>query len=125
MVIKAERAVKDGGKNLHLTTAPVDFSRPWEPLSKSVFGPGSTIRPEEMVEGGCLVKFGGEYRLYCDAFSNHHYSAAKSGDLKTWTDLTPELNLPKGIRHGTVFVAPQSAVGWLKKEFAKPAEPRK
>jgi hypothetical protein len=121
MVIKDERAIKDGGKNLHLTTAPVDFSRPWEPLSKSVFGPGSTVRPEEMVEGGCLVKFGGEYRLYCDAFSSHHYSAAKSSDLVTWTDLTAQLQFPKGIRHGTVFTAPRSAVGWLKAEKPTPA----
>ena len=122
MVVKDERSVKDGGKNLHLTTAPVDFSRPWEPLSKSVFGPGSSVRPEEMVEGGCLVKINGEYRLYCDAFANRHYSAAKSNDLTTWTDLTPELKTPKGIRHGTVFTAPRSAVGWLKKESAPSAD---
>lgn len=114
MVVKDERSIKEGGKNLHLTTAPLDFSRPWTPLSPSVFGPGSTVRPEEMVEGGCLVKIGGEYRLYCDAFSSKHYSVAKSSDLKTWTDLTPQLIMPKGVRHGTVFTAPRAAVGWLK-----------
>ena len=123
MVVKDERGIKEGGKNLHLTTAPLDFSRPWTPLSKSVFGPGSTVRPEEQVEGGCLVKFGDEYRIYCDAFSSHHYSVAKSSDLVTWTDLTPQLQLPKGVRHGTVIIAPRSAVGWLKTETAKPKTP--
>jgi len=125
MVVKDEREIKDGGKNLHLTTAPLDFSRPWEPLSKSVFGPGSSVRPEEMVEGGCLLKIGGEYRLYCDAFANRHYSVAKSSDLAAWTDLTPQLKTPKGIRHGTVFVAQRAAVGWLKEEIAKPSDVRK
>jgi beta-galactosidase len=113
MVVKDERAIKEGGKALHLTAAPLDFNKPWAPLSPSVIGPGSTVRPEEMVEGGCLVKFGGEYRLYCDAFANGHYSLAESPDLKTWTDLTPQLDLPKGVRHGTVFTAPRAAVGWL------------
>ena len=119
MVVKDERGIKEGGKNLHLTTAPLDFSRPWAPLSSSVFGPGSNVRPEEQVEGGCLVKIGGEYRLYGDAFSSHHYSVATSSNLVTWTDLTPQLELPKGVRHGTIFVAPRAAVGWLQTE-AKP-----
>ncbi len=114
MVVKDERKIQDGGKNLHLTTAPLDFASPWAPLTPPVFGPGSTVRPEEQAEGGCLVKTGSAYRLYCDAFANGHYSLAQSTDLKTWTDLTPELDLPKGVRHGTVFTAPRAAVGWLK-----------
>lgn len=114
MVVKDERDIKQGGKNLHLTTAPLDFSKPWSTLSPAVFGPGSSVRPEEMAEGGCLAKIGGEYRLYCDAFTSKHYSVAKSNDLKNWTDLTPQLAMPKGVRHGTVFIAPRAAVGWLK-----------
>lgn len=123
MVVKDERGLKEGGKNLHLTTAPLDLARPWGPLSPSIFGPGSTVRPEEQVEGGCLVKFGGEYRLYCDAFANRHYSVAKSTDLATWTDLTGQLELPKGVRHGTIFTAPRAAVGWLKEAAAKSKAP--
>lgn len=114
MVVKDERSIQEGGKNLHITTAPLDFGKPWTPLSPAVIGPGSTVRPEEMVEGGCLVKIGGEYRLYCDAFASKHYSVAKSNDLKSWTDLTPQLAMPKGVRHGTVFLAPRATVGWLK-----------
>ena len=43
------------------------------------------------------------------------FGLASSSDLKTWTDRTAELQLPTNVRHGTVFRAPRTAIGWLKK----------
>lgn len=114
MVLKNEREISDGGKNLRLTTAPADFSKPWAPVSKPIIGPGSPVRSGEMAEGPALVKWKGQWLLYWDAFANGHYSLATSTDLVNWTDRTPELQMPPHPRHGTVFVAPRSAVGWLK-----------
>lgn len=113
MVLKNELEVKDGGKNLRLTTAPADFSKPWAPVSKPMAGPGSSIRGNEMAEGPSLLKWKGQWFLYWDAFANGHYCLATSTDLETWTDRTAELKLPPHPRHGTVFVAPRSAVAWL------------
>jgi hypothetical protein len=113
MVVKHEQEVARGGKNLRLTTAPADFSRPWAPIGQPVFGPGSPIRPKEMVEGASLLRWQGQWFLYTDAFANGHYSMASSPDLKNWTDRTTELRVPAKARHGTIFTAPRAAVGWL------------
>ena len=115
MVVKHEQEIPLGGKNLRLTFAPLDFTKPWSAVSAPVFGPGSSIRPHEKIEGACLLNWRGLWHLYTDAFSDHHYSMAISPDLKTWTDRTNELALPpNNPRHGTIFCAPRSAVGFLK-----------
>jgi len=110
LVLKNEEEIKNGGKNLRLTFAPADFSKPWEPVSGPIAGPGSTIRPKEMAEGPSLLRWQGQWFLYWDAFANGHYSLATSPDLKTWTDRTAELTMPAHPRHGTVFVAPKAAI---------------
>lgn len=114
LVLKNELGVKDGGKNLRWTTAPADFSKPWSPVSKPLTGPGSAVRGNEMAEGPSLLKWKGKWFLYWDAFANGHYCLATSTDMEKWTDMTSELKLPPKPRHGTVFVAPRSAVAWLK-----------
>ncbi len=114
MILKDEREIAGGGKNLRLTTAPADFSKPWAPVSKPVIGPGSPVRAAEMAEGPALVRWQGQWFLYWDAFANGHYSLATSADLKNWVDRTAEIKMPPHPRHGTVFAAPRSAVSWLK-----------
>lgn len=115
MAVKHEQEIPLGGKNLRLTFAPLDLSKPWSPVSAPVFGPGSPIRPHEKVEGACLLKWNGLWHLYTDAFASRHYSMATSPDLKAWTDRTGDLVMPPdNPRHGTVFRAPRSAVGFFK-----------
>jgi hypothetical protein len=114
MVLKNELDVKAGGKNIRMTTAPADFSKPWTPVSQPIAGPGSAVRSNEMAEGPSLLHWQGQWRLFWDAFANGHYCMATSTDLASWTDKTSELKLPPNPRHGTVFVAPRHAVAWLK-----------
>lgn len=115
MAIKHEQEIPRGGKNLRLTFAPRNLSKPWTPAGSPVFGPGSSIRPKEMVEGACLVRVRELWHLYTDAFADGHYSLAISPDLKTWTDRTADLSMPpNNPRHGTFFRAPRSAVAFLK-----------
>lgn len=114
MVVKQEQEIPLGGKNLRLTDASADLTKPWAPISDPIFGPGSPIRPKEMVEGACLLRWKDQWFLYTDAFSSRHYSLATSPDLKTWTDRTSELSMPlNNPRHGTIFRAPRAAVGFL------------
>jgi hypothetical protein len=114
MVVKDEKNQNLGGKNLRLTFAPRDFSQPWTPVSAPVAGPGSTLRPHEMAEGPCLLHWHDQWYLYWDAFANGHYCLATSTDLEHWTDHTEELQMPPQPRHGTMFIAPREAVGWLR-----------
>jgi hypothetical protein len=41
-----------------------------------------------------------------------HYGAVSSTDLVNWTDISSQVSLPAGIRHGTAFMI-------TKKEFEK------
>ena len=40
--------------------------------------------------------------------------------MQNWTDITPELSLPKGIRHGTVIAVPGSVISNVIKALANP-----
>jgi hypothetical protein len=113
MVLKNEQEIPLGGKNLRLTFAPAGFSGGWTPVGEPIAGPGSPVQPKEMAEGPTLIQWSGQWFLYWDAFANGHYSLAVSKDLRTWTDRSSDLQMPAHPRHGTVFRAPRSAVGWL------------
>ncbi len=113
MIYKNEIAVGRGGKNLRVATAPLDFSSPWVDLGNPIIGPGSKIYPEAMTEGPSLLKTDTGWNLYWDSPTRKKYGMASSTDLVNWKDRSAELTLPKKLRHGTVFLAPTSAVGWL------------
>ena len=80
-----------------------------------MIGPGTKVRPESMCEGPSLLKTKEGWDLYWDSPLIKTYAMASSTDLINWTDHTAELQLPEHPRHGTVFRAPRSAVGWLQK----------
>ena len=117
MVIKHELQPADGGKNFRLAFAPANLEEPFPPefgeLSDPFIGPGSSLRADEWIEGPSLVREGGTWMLYGDAYANHHYTLVTSEDFETWEDQTARLDVPRGARHGTVFRAPRSAVAWL------------
>ena len=42
--------------------------------------------------------------VYCDGYGSRKYYAMRSSDGgQTWEDISKEISLPKGIRHGTAF----------------------
>jgi predicted GH43/DUF377 family glycosyl hydrolase len=115
MIYKNEDPEEKGGKNLHVATAPSDFSKPWSLEPAPIIGPGTKVGAESMVEGPSLLKQGDEWLLYWDSPSVGVYGMASSRDLKTWTNRTADLKLPDHPRHGTVFRAPRSAAATLLK----------
>lgn len=115
IIYKNEEKEENGGKNLRVATSPLDFSKPWEDLGKPVVGPGTSINSESMVEGPSLLRAKKGWDLYWDSPLIKSYGMAISSGLKDWESRSSELNLPKNLRHGTVFKAPASAIGWLKK----------
>jgi len=75
------------------------------------FGPASPAISTNWVEGPSAIKIGGGYYIYFDHYSgSKYYGAIKSTDLKEWHDISPEVSFPKGIRHGTVSMVPESIV---------------
>ena len=113
LVFKNEEATEKGGKNLHLATAPADFSEPWAIVPNPIIGPGTKVFPESMCEGPSLLKTKDGWNLYWDSPLIKKYALATSPDLVNWTDHAADLQTPEHPRHGTIFRAPRSAVGWL------------
>ncbi len=62
---------------------------------------------------------GDEVFLYFDAYTRHRYEALATRDFKTWRDVSSELSVPAGMRHGTAFAVPGAVVGRLL-ELSKP-----
>jgi hypothetical protein len=92
MIYKDERP---GHKRLHAVRA-ARFGEAWS----AVTGP---ILDRDWVEGPSVLKVGDRWRLYFDCYSKGHYGAAESVDGIHWVDITAQLKMPEGARHGTAF----------------------
>lgn len=64
---------------------------------------GNKITGDYWAEGPTALQIGKQWIVYFDKYRNHKYGAVTSTDLKTWTDISDQIQLPSGIRHGTVF----------------------
>ena len=50
-----------------------------------------------------MLKVGWEWIVYFDRYRDHRYGAIASTDLANWEDVSAELAVPDGMRHGTAF----------------------
>jgi hypothetical protein len=99
--------VKDETKNpvkKHLRLAESDHA-------DGPFGPAGESFTKNWVEGPSAIQLGSEFIIYFDHYASpQYYGAVKSPDLKNWQDISPEVSLPQGARHGTVLKVPESVV---------------
>lgn len=65
--------------------------------------PGKPITEKYWAEGPTAFKKDGKWYVYFDRYRDHQYGLIVSEDLENWTDISDQVTLPKGIRHGTVF----------------------
>ncbi|EHQ29199.1 glycoside hydrolase family 43 protein [Mucilaginibacter paludis] len=87
-------------KNLHIA------------YSKKLTGPYSKptakITGDYWAEGPTSFKIGDKWLVYFDRYREHRYGAISSTDLSHWTDISNRIDLPKGIRHGSILkITPQ------------------
>jgi hypothetical protein len=88
----------------------------WSDSLTAGYSPASEpITGKYWAEGPTVLKYGKRWIIYFDKYTEHKYGAIASTDLKNWTDVSDELMMPKGIRHGSVFVV-------TKKELRKLVE---
>jgi hypothetical protein len=71
------------------------------------------ISKENWVEGPTAFRAGGDMVVLFDAYTRNRYEGVKSRDLKIWTPLTGQLEMPPGARHGTVFAMPEKVLKGL------------
>lgn len=65
--------------------------------------PSESITGNYWAEGPTVIKIGKKWIVYFDKYTQHQYGAIESTDLKNWKDISDQLKMPEGIRHGTVF----------------------
>ncbi|WP_442587653.1 glycoside hydrolase family 43 protein [Pedobacter sp. AW31-3R] len=75
--------------------------------SEAITGPYLSSEPpftgKYWAEGPTTLKINDTWLVYFDKYTEKKYGALASGDLKTWTDQSDRISLPKGIRHGTIL----------------------
>jgi hypothetical protein len=81
--------------------------------------PSSPITGNYWAEGPTVLKKGSQWIVYFDKYMNHQYGAITSTDLVHWTEISDQLNMPKGIRHGTVVTITQKELDKLLKEGSR------
>jgi hypothetical protein len=87
-------------------------------VSRSLAGPYSPPTPkitgDYWAEGPTTLKIGDKWIVYFDKYRDHKYGAITSTNLRNWTEISDQLVLPKGIRHGSVFKVTQQEFEVLK-----------
>lgn len=65
-------------------------------------GVSETFSPQ-LTEGPTVVKTGKDWLIYFDAYGDKKYSAVKTSDFKSFKDITSEITIPEGHKHGTII----------------------
>jgi alpha-galactosidase len=81
--------------------------------SDDIAGPYTELQPpftRDWVEGPTTLKLGEEFLVYYDGYMAKRYEAKRSRDLQNWEDITAQIALPKGIRHGTIIAVEKRLV---------------
>lgn len=93
-------------KNIRITT------------SKNTFGPYPTqvskpITGNYWAEGPTAIEIGEYVYVYFDKYRDHKYGAVRSKDMINWEDISDQISMPEGVRHGTVFKVNQKILDGL------------
>ena len=115
MIFKNETETPVPAKDLYLATS----DKMMGPYS-NITGP-ITTNPPNWIEGPTAIQIGDKVIIYYDCYRAKHFGACESTDMQNWTDITPQLSLPKGIRHGTVIAVPGSVITNLMSALANPS----
>ena len=67
-------------------------------------------------EGPTTVRIGKDWFVYFDKYRDHKYGAILSTDLKNWKDVSDQISMPKGLRHGTIIIIKPSELRQLLKQ---------
>ena len=72
-------------------------------LNEGYSNPSAPITGNYWAEGPTTIRTNGRWIVYFDKYRDHNYGAVQSADLKNWTNISDQMSLPRGIRHGTIF----------------------
>lgn len=97
-----------------------DNTRPRRDLQvafgKSPIGPFSDmIEPFSgyLSEGPTVLKQNGDWLIYYDNYGEKNYKAVKTSDFKNFEDVSSEIKLPEGHKHGTITTISKKVLNGL------------
>ena len=100
MFVKDETKLPTAQKNLKVATS--------KKINKKYTNPSVAITGNYWAEGPTVLQLDNKWIVYFDKYREHQYGAVESSDFKKWTDISNKIEMPKGLRHGTVLVITQS-----------------
>lgn len=106
LIVKDETKRPVAKKHLRTVVGPRAIG-PW--------GQASAAITSDWVEGPAALKVGDAWIVYFDEYTRKRYGAIRSTDLKTWTDISSQIDLPPGTRHGSAFAVPEEIAAALLK----------
>lgn len=84
--------------------------------SKSAIGPYGAASPpftELHTEGPSILHTGGWWYVYFDYYTRGRYGAVRTHDFEHWEPFSDSLRTPRGVRHGSAFLVPESVLRGL------------
>lgn len=88
-------------------------------FGKSPIGPWTNVSgpfTPFKTEGPTVAKVGDDYLIYFDAYGDKKFGAVRTKDFIHFTNISDEISLPEGHKHGTIFRASEKIVDQLIKE---------
>ncbi|MCP8898465.1 glycoside hydrolase family 43 protein [Gilvimarinus xylanilyticus] len=81
--------------------------------SNSLYGPWQTplepFTPKDLwVEGPTILRLPDSWLVYYDEYTSKAFGAMKTQDFIHWEDVSEQIHMPEGSRHGTVLQLPLS-----------------
>jgi hypothetical protein len=86
-------------------------------LHKHYTAPSAAITGNYWAEGPTTLKKGDSWVVYFDKYRDHVYGAVESTDLTNWKEVSEKIALPKGIRHGSIFLITASELEALQRSL--------
>ena len=77
------------------------------------YGPASPAFTDLHTEGPSVMHSGEWWYVYYDEYTRGHYGAVRTTDFVHFEPFRDSLRTPRGIRHGSAFLAPQSVLRGL------------
>ena len=82
-------------------------------FSNTALGPYTNVsKPftEQFTEGPSVVKVKNDWLIYYDSYRKSIYGAASTRDFVNFRDITNEVSVPKGHKHGTILTVKKKVV---------------
>ncbi len=74
---------------------------------------------EKFTEGPTVLKKDDAWIIYYDAYREKEYKASKTKDFQHFIDISDQVDIPEGHKHGTIFKTTESVLKGLKEKSRK------